>query len=71
LPQAYEKSWLACRLIADRVGQAGLVRFYRVVAKAADANPATAVAIGLRQVLHTDLATFTAAWRSYLVGLLR
>jgi hypothetical protein len=26
-PQAYEGAWLACRLIADRVGQAGLVRF--------------------------------------------
>ena len=71
LPQAYEESWLACRLIADRVGQSGLVRFYRVVAKAAGADPATAVAIGLRQVLRTDLAAFTAAWRSYLVGQLR
>lgn len=71
LPQAYEKSWLACRLIADRVGQAGLVRFYRVVAAAARTDPATAVALGLRQVLRTDLAAFTAAWRSYLVGQLR
>jgi len=71
LPQAYEKSWLACRLIADRVGSSGLVRFYRVVAKAADADPATALAIGLRQVLHTDVAAFTAAWRSYLIGQLR
>lgn len=71
LPQAYEKSWLACRLIADRVGQDGLVRFYRVVAEAAGVDPATAVAIGLRQVLRTDVAAFTAAWRSYLIGQLR
>jgi hypothetical protein len=71
LPQAYEQSWLACRLIADRAGQAGLVRFYRVVARAAIADPATAVAVGLRQVLHTDVAAFTAAWRSYLIGQLR
>jgi hypothetical protein len=71
LPQAYEASWLACRLIADRAGQSGLVRFYRVVAKAAGAEPATAVAIGLRQVLHTSVAAFTAAWRSYLIGKLR
>jgi hypothetical protein len=70
-PQAYEQSWLACRLIADRAGQSGLVRFYRVVAKAAGTDPATAVAIGLRQVLHTDVAAFTAAWRSYLIGQLR
>jgi 2-keto-3-deoxy-6-phosphogluconate aldolase len=71
LPQAYEKSWLACRLIADRAGQDGLVRFYRVVAEAAGADPATAVATGLRQVLHTDVPAFTAAWRSYLIGQLR
>lgn len=71
LPQAYEKSWLACQLIAERVGQAGLVRFYRVVAEAARTDPDTAVVLGLRQVLRTDLAAFTAAWRSYLVGQLR
>jgi hypothetical protein len=71
LPQAYEESWLACRLIAARAGQSGLVRFYRGVAKAAGTDPATAVATGLRQVLHTGLAAFTAAWRSYLIGQLR
>jgi hypothetical protein len=71
LPQAYEQAWLACRLIADRAGQAGLVRFYRAVADAARVNPDNAVAIGLRQVLRTDLAAFTAAWRSYLIGQLR
>jgi len=71
LPQAYEKSWLACRLIADRAGSGGLVRFYRVVAEAAGVDPATAVATGLREVLHTDVAAFTAAWRSYLIGQLR
>ena len=48
LPQAYEQSWLACRLIADRAGQAGLVRFYRAVARAAGTDPATALAVGLR-----------------------
>ena len=71
LPQAYEQAWLACRLIAVRVGQPGLVRFYRVVAAAARTRPDTAVAVGLRQVLHTDPAAFTAAWRSYLIGQLR
>ena len=71
LPQAYEQSWLACRLIAERVGQAGLVRFYRTVARAAGTDPSTALAAGLRQGLRTDLARFTAAWRSYLVRELR
>ena len=71
LPQAYEQSWLACRLIAERAGQAGLVRLYRAVAQAADADPATALAVGLRAVLRTDVAAFTAAWRSYLVRELR
>ncbi|MBV9822720.1 MAG: hypothetical protein JO144_10815, partial [Actinobacteria bacterium] len=71
LPQAYEQSWLACRLVADRVGAAGLVKLYRTVATAAAGNPATALATGLRQVLHTDVARFTADWRSYLVRELR
>jgi hypothetical protein len=71
LAQAYEQSWLACRLIAARAGQSGLVRFYRAVAAGARTDPATAVALGLRQVLHTDPAAFTAAWRSYLIGQLR
>jgi len=71
LPQAYEQSWLACRLIAERAGPAGLVRLYRTVARAAATDPAAALAVGLRQVLHTDVARFTAAWRSYLVSELR
>lgn len=69
--QAYEQSWLACRLIAARVGRAGLVRFYKAVAAAARVDPATAAAVGLRQVLHTTLAAFTADWRAYLIGQLR
>ncbi len=66
--QAYEGSWLACRLIAHRAGQAGLVRFYKVVSAAAETDPATAAAAGLRTVLGTDNAAFTAAWRDYLVS---
>lgn len=69
--QAYEQAWLACRLIAARVGRAGLVRFYKATAAAARTDPATAAALGLRQVLHTTLPAFTAAWRSYLIGQLR
>ena len=65
LPQAYEESWLACRYLAQRVGVAGLVRFYREVGRAV--LPANyAVAVALRDVLHETLATFTAQWRRYL-----
>lgn len=71
LPQAYEESWLACRLIAATVGQHGLVSFYRAVAAAARTDPAGAAAAGLRAVLHTTLPAFTARWRSYLQSQLR
>lgn len=63
--QAYEGAWLACRLIAVKVGQAGLVRFYRVVGRQLDVA-STAAATGLRAVLHESVATFTRQWRAYL-----
>ncbi|MGI8665955.1 MAG: hypothetical protein ACR2N4_07985 [Jatrophihabitans sp.] len=66
LAQIYEQSWLACRLIASKVGQQGLVSFYRTVSRAAGIDAATAATQGLRQVLHTDVAAFTAAWRRWL-----
>jgi len=66
LPQLYEEAWLACRLIAERIGQRGLVRFYTTVARATDQNPATALASALRALLRTSLPAFTADWREYL-----
>jgi len=63
--QAYEQAWLACRLIATRVGAAGLVRFYRVVGADVE-DEQGAVAAGLRAVLHETTAQFTAQWRAYL-----
>lgn len=66
LPELYEESWLACRLIADRIGQHGLVRFYTAVAKATAQDPSTALATVLRGQLHTDPAAFVTAWRTYL-----
>lgn len=66
LRQVYEQSWLACRLIAGRLGQQGLVSFYKAVSRAAQDDPASAMAIGLKQFLHVDVAAFTAEWRSYL-----
>jgi hypothetical protein len=65
--QAYEGAWLACRLIAQRAGQDGLVRFYRVVG-ASPLSSDAAVAAGLRRVLHESTAQFTAAWRTYLIA---
>jgi len=65
LPQVYEESWLACRLIATRAGHAGLVSFYRLVGASPDAAT-TAVASVLQRVLHESTATFTAQWRAYL-----
>ena len=68
IPQAYEQSWLACRLIAQRVGTAGLVRFY-VAAGEGIGAPSAAAAV--RSVLHESLATFTVQWRAYVRAQLR
>lgn len=66
LPELYEEAWLACRLIADRIGQHGLVRFYTTVAQGSERDPASALASGLRGLLHTDQQAFIASWRAYL-----
>lgn len=67
--QAYEGSWLACRLIAQRAGQPALVRFYRLVG-ASSLDSAGAIDAALRSVLHETTAQFTAQWRSYVTTLL-
>jgi hypothetical protein len=66
LAQIYEESWLACSLIQQRVGTAGLVRFYRAVSVAATTDPSTATDVGLRAALHESLGAFAAQWRSYV-----
>ena len=63
--QAYEASWLACRLIAARAGQAGLVRFYRLVGGSA-LDSDGAVGAALETVLHESTGQFTAQWRAYI-----
>jgi hypothetical protein len=65
--QAYEGAWLACRLIAQRAGQGGLVRFYRLVGASPSSSDA-AVAGALRRVLHESTRAFTAQWRHYLTA---
>ncbi|MGX7680461.1 hypothetical protein ACSMXN_16345 [Jatrophihabitans sp. DSM 45814] len=71
LPQVYEESWLACTLVAQRVGQKGLVRFYKAVSLAARSDPANASEAALRSVLGISLTEFTRAWQAELRGELK
>lgn len=68
LAQAYEMSWIACRLIVEKVGERGLVRFYRMVglSKAPTANEAVDKAMS--SVLHESYASFVELWRQRIVG---
>jgi hypothetical protein len=65
LADAYEQAWLACRYIAVRVGQAGLVRFYRMVGTSRQGMTA-AVATAMRTVLGLTTHQFTVGWRAYV-----
>jgi hypothetical protein len=65
LARAYEGAWLACRLIAARAGQGGLVNFYRTAAGAL-LPAAQALAQALTDAVHESVAAFTAQWRTYL-----
>jgi hypothetical protein len=67
----YEESWLACRLIARRAGEPGLVRFYKAVSNIAASDPDTAVSGALKQVLGVTPAAFVADWRADLVAELK
>ncbi|MGV2916492.1 hypothetical protein [Streptomyces alfalfae] len=69
LAEAYEGSWLACRMIAEQWGERELGEFYRAVG--AHDERAGAVADALRDVLDTTPAEFTARWRTYLRSELR
>jgi hypothetical protein len=64
LAEAYEGGWLACRMIADRWGEARLEAFYRAVG--AHKERTGAVDGALHKVLGTSLAQFTSRWRGYL-----
>ena len=54
-----------CRLIAERWGQATLVRFYRAVGTSSS-SPSDAVASAMSSLLHVTPAKFIALWRTYL-----
>ncbi|MEU6912183.1 hypothetical protein [Streptomyces olindensis] len=64
LARAYESGWTACRLIADRWGEARLRAFYRAVGE--HRERAGAVEEAMREVLGTTPEAFTAEWREYL-----
>ncbi|WP_369388731.1 hypothetical protein AB5J72_14910 [Streptomyces sp. CG1] len=64
LAQAYERGWLACRMIADHWGAARLDAFYRAVG--AHEQRAGAVEDALRKVLGTTTGAFTERWREYV-----
>ncbi len=57
--RAYEGGWLACELIARRRGGAGLAAFYRAAGEHGQDR-------AFRDVLGTDRAAFTRAWRDHL-----
>ena len=63
LAQAYEQSWRAVSLIAERYGQARMLQLYRDVGR--DDRPG-ALARALRRDLHLSLTQLTAAWREQL-----
>jgi len=61
LEVTYEQAWLAAELIAQTYGTARLVAFYRAVQAHPNDLPGA-----FRQVLHTSVPAFTAAWKSSL-----
>ncbi|MEU6095435.1 hypothetical protein [Streptomyces sp. NPDC047079] len=64
LARAYEGGWMACRMIADRWGQARLNAFYRTVGD--HPGRTGAVETALERVLGTTPERFTEQWRAYL-----
>ncbi|MFE6842500.1 hypothetical protein [Streptomyces sp. NPDC057686] len=59
LARAYEGSWLACRLIAARWGEATLVRLYELAGR-------TPLATALEETIGGDVPGLTLAWQASL-----
>ncbi|MDQ1683150.1 MAG: hypothetical protein QOH99_1691 [Frankiaceae bacterium] len=67
LGASYELSWLACRFIAERAGEAKLLAFYKAVG--ADSGPQDQVVRRqFKVVLASSPETFTASWRTYVAA---
>ena len=60
---AYESSWLACRMIAEKYGRDELVSFYRTVHTS---NPTTGLRDAFKSRLGTTQERFVADWQRYL-----
>ncbi|MGH3748765.1 MAG: M48 family metalloprotease [Micromonosporaceae bacterium] len=65
LSAAYQQSWLACKLIAERAGDAALVRLYRRLSAGGE-DPQRNLEVALREELNLGAADFVALWRDYL-----
>jgi hypothetical protein len=67
LAAAYEESWLACRMVAERYGEDRLVRLYRTAeAEPGDSGDPRIEDRALRTVLGFGTGEFDANWRAYL-----
>lgn len=72
LPQAYEESWLACRMIAERYGESALLRLYRSAGRlGGDADAETGEAGALSDVLGISRDHLVSEWRAYVQEALR
>jgi hypothetical protein len=63
LGATYESAWLACRLLADRSGEAALVRLYQKV------RGGTAIGTALQQEFGLSEEELTRLWRGLLTDL--
>jgi hypothetical protein len=68
LTVSYESSWLACRMIATKYGQAKLVAFYRAVHTG---DPVTGLRDAFRTKLGTTQEKFVTDWQNDLKRLAR
>jgi hypothetical protein len=63
--RTYEQSWLACVVLANRLGPHGLAQLYVAVGRATAPND-TAFALVLQDRLGMTLPAFVTQWRDYL-----
>lgn len=66
LPAVYEMSWLAVRLVVERVGEPGLLQLYRLVGGARAGTGDAALQEALSAVLGMTVEEFTAVWQAEL-----
>jgi len=67
---AYESAHLACSLLVQKYGEAGLVRLYRLT-EAGTGTPDANVASAMRQITGSSFASFQSTWRTRAAALAR